>query len=230
MNKQTQKELLDMVRRNYEDIADEYHETRKKHLEPLWHNLIKLAKEVKDKERVLDIGCGNGRLLEAFLGKEIDYLGIDTNEKLLAYAKERYPGRNFLVGDILKLGELIELNFDHVFAMAVFHHLPGKELRIQALRQLKNKIKNNGRIVITVWNLWGQKKFRKIIFKFAILKLMKKNKMGFGDILFPGFNLRSQRYYHAFSQRGLKKIVKKAGLKVDSIYKDKYNYYIIAKK
>ncbi len=230
MNKQTQKELLKMVRRNYEEIADEYHETRKKHLEPLWHNLIKLAKKVKGGEKVLDVGCGNGRLLEAFLGKELDYIGIDTNERLIQHAKSLYPERNFKVGDILKLGELNEFNFDYVFAVAIIHHLPGKELRVQALRQLKNKIKNNGRIVITVWNLWGQKKFRYLILKFFLLKLIKKNKMDLGDILFSGFNVKSQRYYHAFTKRGLKRTAKKAGLKVEKIYRDKYNYYAILTK
>jgi len=230
MNKQTQKKLLEMVRRNYEEIADEYNETRKKQLEPLWHNLIKLAKKVKDGEKVLDVGCGNGRLLEVFLGKEVDYLGIDTNGRLLKHAKDRYPERNFKVGDVLKLGELTELNFDHVFAIAIFHHLPGKELRIQSLRQLKNKIKNNGRVVITVWNLWSQKKFRCLILKFFLLKLIKKNKMDLGDILFPGFNIKSRRYYHAFTKRGLRKIIKKAGLKIEEIHKDKYNYYAILTK
>ena len=58
--------------------------------------------------------------------------------------------------------------------------------------------------------------------------------MGFGDILFDWKNSQgkpiSQRYYHAFTKRQLKKIIKIAGLEIEKIYKDKYNYYVILKK
>ena len=93
---------------------------------------------------------------------------------------------------------------------------------------------DDGKIIIAVWNLWGQKKFKKLVFKFALLKLIKKNKMDIGDILFDWKNSKgeivSRRYYHAFTKRELKKIIKKAGLKIEKIYKDKFNYYAVLKK
>jgi len=130
------------------------------------------------------------------------------------------------------------MNFNYVFSIALFHHLPGNDSRIAALRQLKNKVSENGKIIIVVWNLWSQPKLLKLILKFSLLKLIKKNlpagRMDFGDILFdwknPSGQAQSRRYYHAFTKIGLKKIIKKAGLKIDKIYKDKYNYYAILKK
>ena len=59
MNKKTQKELLDIVKQNYEEIADQFSETRKKHL---WPELIELTKNIKEGSSILDVGCGNGRL------------------------------------------------------------------------------------------------------------------------------------------------------------------------
>ena len=230
MNKQTRDKILEIVKRNYDEIADHYNETRKKHLLPLWKEIFNIASVVKNGQRVLDIGCGNGRLLGAFENKNIKYLGIDNNEKLIEHARKNYPGKNFRVGDILELGKIPEINFDYVFSMAVLHHVPGKKMQIDALKQLRNKIKQDGKIIITVWNLWDQKKFRKQILKYALLKLIKKNKMDFGDILFPGFNAQSYRYYHAFTRGGLKKIARKAGLKVERIFNDKFNYYLILKK
>ena len=234
MDKQTQKELLDIVRRNYDEIAEQYNESRKKHLEPLWNNLIKIAKEVKEGGRVLDVGCGNGRLLQAFLGRKINYLGVDANEKLLSLAKKNYPDYKFVKGDVLNLGEIPEIGFDYIFCVALFHHLPGRETRARALKQIRNKIKNNGKIVITVWNMRGQKKFRKIIRKYFLLKLIKKNKMDFGDILFSWKDNRgdavSQRYYHAFKKQELKRLIRKSGLKIERLYKDKFNYYAVLKK
>jgi len=234
MDKQTQKELLDIVERNYEEIAEQYNETRKKHLQPLWNGLIKIAKEVKEGDSVMDIGCGNGRLLEAFLGRKINYLGIDKNEKLLSLAKKNYPNYEFIIGDILELGKIPVLDFDYVFLVAMFHNLPGKNLRLQALKQIRNKIKNDGQAVIIAWNMWSQKKFRKVIWKYFLLKLIKKNKMDFGDILFNWKNSQgeavSQRYYHAFRKREFKKLVRRSGLKIKKLYKDKFNYYLVLKK
>ncbi len=238
MDKQTQKKLLDTVKRNYDEIAEEFSETRNK---PLWPELIKLAEVIKDGDRILDVGCGNGRLLGAFKGKNISYVGVDNSEKLIKLAKcqsskFQIPNSKFQIFDILELSKLPQINFNYVFCVAMLQHIPGKDLQIAALKQLKNKISGDpsansgrgGKIIITVWNLWEQKKLRKLIFKFLMLKLIGKNKMNFGDILFTGFNQKSQRYYHAFRKRELKKIIKKAGLRIDKIYKDKYNYYVIA--
>ena len=234
MDKKTQKEILEIVKCNYEEIAEHYSETRKKHLSSLWDELKKICGNVEDWHSVLDVGCGNGRLLEILKDKKIHYLGVDNIYKLIDLAKKRFPVNKFIFGDILDLGVIKELNFNYVFCVAVLNHLPGKELQIKALKQLKNKTKDDGRIIITVWAMWGQKKFRKIIYKFILLKLLRKNKMDIGDILFDWKNSKgevvSKRYYHAFYKWELKKIAKKSGLKVEKIIKDKFNYYLILKK
>ena len=85
MDKQTQKNLLALVKSNYEEIADQFNQTRKKYL---WPELIELTKEIKTGDKILDVGCGNGRLLEAFRDKPVSYLGIDNNEKLINLARE----------------------------------------------------------------------------------------------------------------------------------------------
>ena len=99
---------------------------------------------------------------------------------------------------------------------------------------MKNKLNPNGKIIITVWNLWPQAKFRRLIFKCALLKFLGKNKFDFGDILFDWKNNRgeqiSRRYYHAFTLNELKKLASRAGLKIEKLYKDKYNYYFVLKK
>lgn len=234
MEKQTQKELLKLVENNYDDIADHYNETRKKNLFPLWNELIKITKQIGDNDRVLDVGCGNGRLLEAFIGRPIKYLGIDNCDKLLAHAIENYPDNHFVKADILDLGTVSEYDFDYVFSVAVLHHLPGKDLRLKALRQLFNKTKKGGQAILTVWNLWNHEKYGALIWRFWFLKLLKKNKMDFGDILWDwknsGGDSLSQRYYHAFSKFELRSLCRQAGFKIKRIYTDKFNYYIILKK
>ncbi|MDO8592654.1 MAG: class I SAM-dependent methyltransferase [bacterium] len=242
MDQKTKKKLLELVKRNYEEIAADFDASRKKEL---WPELLKLAGMVKDGDRVLDAGCGNGRLAGALADKKINYLGVDSSQKLIKFARENYVreiasspitaprnDKRFLVADILKLNKLPEKDFDYIFCAAVLHHLPGEDLRLKALEQMKNKLKPDGKIIITVWNLWSQRKFRKLIFKYGFLKLVGKNKMDFGDILFDWKNSNggqaSRRYYHAFANGELKKLAAQAGLKINKLYKDEYNYYVIA--
>ncbi|MBU2081533.1 MAG: class I SAM-dependent methyltransferase [Patescibacteria group bacterium] len=235
MNKQTQQNILELVHNNYKEIASDFNQTRKKFL---WPELIKLTNSVKNNDKILDVGCGNGKLLEAFKNKKINYIGIDSCKELIELAKQNQElgirNQKFLVGDILELDKLQKKDFDYVFCLAVLPHLPGNDLRLIALEQLKNKISQNGKIIITVWNMWSQKKFRKLLWKFVLLKLINKNKLDFGDILFDWKNSAgqaiSQRYYHAFTKQELKRLFKKAGLKTEKFYKDKYNYYVILKK
>ena len=247
MDKQAQKSLLELVKRNYEEIAVDFDTARKKYL---WPELIKLTDVVKDGDRVLDAGCGNGRLAEAFFGKNIEYLGVDNSEKLIELAKKNYireiasspstAPRNdkWAIADTLELDKLPERDFDFIFCIAVLHHLPGSGLRLKALEQMKNKAKPGGKIILTVWNLWSQQKFRKLIFKYSLLKLIGKSppageagKMDFGDILFDWKNNKgeriSRRYYHAFVKNELKNLAIRAGLKIEKLYKDEYNYYLI---
>jgi ubiquinone/menaquinone biosynthesis C-methylase UbiE len=228
MDKKTQQQLLKLVKKNYQEIAAEYDRTRRKTTTPLWQKMDEYARKVSSGNRILDVGCGNGKLLE-FLPANIDYLGIDSSKKMIEISASRFPGKKFKTADILELQKLNETDFDEIFCIAVIHHLPGQDLRIRALQNMAEKLNPGGKIIITAWNLWSQKKFRKLLFKNLALKLLGGNKMEIGDIVFDwkGSNKQtaSKRYYHAFTKKEFKKIIKKAGLTPKSIYKDKYNYF-----
>ncbi len=235
MKKETEKNLLKIVKENYEKIARQFSETRKKEI---WPELKKLCKDIPENSAILDLGCGNGRLIEAF-EKKINYLGIDQSESLVNLAKERYPNHSFIVGDALNLNQInfkenySANKFDYIFSIAVLQHIPSEKRRIELAKSLKNFLQPQGKIIISVWNMWETKKFRKIIFKTFILKLLRKNELDFGDVIFDwkdssGLGV-SKRYYHAFTKRELKAIFSKSGYNIESIYKDKFNYYLICK-
>lgn len=233
MNEQTTKNLLKLVKQNYQAIACHFDQTRRKRNWPELERIVASIKFDNGPLKILDVGCGNGRLLELFTGKDIDYLGVDNCDELIKIASEQYAENErvrFVSRDVTKLNELPDINFDYVFSIAMIHHLPGYRLRLDALKQLRNKIKDGGIIQISSWNLWQQKKYRKLILKYSILKILGKHQMDLGDIIFDWHDaqgqITSQRYYHAVTKKELKKLAQDANLKIIELYKDKYNYYI----
>ena len=227
MKKDVQIKLLKIVHDNYRDIAAQFDVTRKKYI---WPELAKVLSGLKDGDSLLDVGCGNGRLIENLGNNNISYLGVDNSEELIKLAKINYPEQNFKVLDILKL-ETLTQKFDLVISVAVLHHLPSQELRFEALKNLKSVTTPGGQIIFSVWKLWSNKKYQKYLWQNIWQKLTFKSNLDFGDLLFPWKNNRgeavSERYYHAFTKKGLKKLLNLAGLKNCKLYSDQHNYWVV---
>lgn len=81
-------------------------------------------------ERVLDVGCGTGRLAEHIadvVGPGGSVLGIDPLPERIAIARERARANlAFAIGDARDLVGLGDARFDVVVLNAVFHWLPEK--------------------------------------------------------------------------------------------------------
>lgn len=226
----TRDKLLNLVKNNYQEIAFDFNATRKKEI---WPEISRFTEIVKTGDRILDAGCGNGRLLEALKDKATNYLGVDSSSELIKLAQTNYPGKKFIVGDILNLDMVAENNFAYVFCLAVWQHIPSRELRLAALKQLAKKISPEGVLIISVWNLWQQPKYRRQLWKNYWLKIFTRRELGFNDLIFPWKNSRgeavSERYYHAFTKKELKKLVRLAGLKTIELKRDRYNYWLVLK-
>lgn len=167
MNQFVQK-LIEKTQENYNILAPHFSYTRSKP----WPELKVLVGKIPSKTKILDIGCGNGRLLELFKDKKIDYLGIDFSHQLICEAKRRYPKASFKVADITQktTWENLKVKFDFIFCIAVLHHLPTQKLRKGVVEQICQALKPDGKTFITVWNLW-QKKYLKHHLSFQSLKL-----------------------------------------------------------
>ncbi len=78
--------------------------------------------ELKPGDRVLDVGCGPAYYFDRL--PEVEYVGFDTSEPYIAYARRRFGGRGDFRCGILAAEQLSELGqFDVVLLFGLLHHL-----------------------------------------------------------------------------------------------------------
>ncbi len=230
MDREYAKYLLKETCQNYNRIA--LHFTRSRGF--VW-DIAGLDEYVVAGERVLDLGCGNGRLYKIFKDKKTDYVGVDNSSELIEIAKENYPHLDFRVADALRL-PFPDNYFDKVYSIRALHCFPSKEFRLQFLAEAKRVLKPGGALVLTVWNVWECQDKQNLLrlARSTFLKIIGASKLDFGDTFVP-WEGEVQRYYHFFTKKELKDLTKKAGFEVDKIWTTgkewKYSdFYIVARK
>jgi len=220
MNKS--EKLLQQVKDGYNQIADHFSKTR---YAP-WSEFELFNEYIKDNQKILDLGCGNGRLFFSVLKDyDVEYYGADNSEKLIEIAKSRNSkfeirnskqsqNPNFQIAEMPEI-PFPDSCFNLVICIAAFHHLPDKALREKTLSEIKRVLKPGGYLLMTNWHLWHQPFWTHFFNNF-----FKKNSIK--DFFLPWKSadgqVQCQRYYHAFTKLELKRLFKKSGLKLEKLY------------
>ncbi|MBD3311306.1 MAG: methyltransferase domain-containing protein [Candidatus Magasanikbacteria bacterium] len=204
--------LIEQNKQVYDIIALPFAQTRKF----IWDDLKSLVKYSKDGYRVLDLGCGSGRLYQLFADLSIDYVGVDQSEKQLENARKKYPSGKFIMAEMRSL-PFEDSEFDVIYCIATFHHLPSRVSRLDALREMKRVLKPGGRIIFTNWNLFSKSA------KKTIEKGKWKIKEGTeADFFVPWMNseggILGERYYYGFMPEELKELFEAAGFVLEEQY------------
>jgi SAM-dependent methyltransferase len=101
--------------------------------------------------RVLDFGCGFGRLLRFFM-KDIapgNLIGTDVDASFIAVCKELFRGGDFDVNAPYPPLHYPDASFDVIYAYSVFSHLSEKAHKLW-LKEIRRLIKPNGLIFLTL--------------------------------------------------------------------------------
>ena len=232
MKQSIAEKILEENKKVYDFLAKNFSETRNRN----WPEIEKLTSYTREGDKILDLGCGNGRLYKILKNKEIEYTGVDISKKLIEIAKKELSDQEstqpkFFVGDALNL-LLKNHEFDIIFAIAFLHHIPSKTLQLRVLKNCFKVLKENGLIILSVWNLLQPH----LLLKYKILPFSK-------DVYIPWkskTNKILKRYYHVFTKGELQRLVKKAGFKIIECYFSRkgkitnrlngFNLILIAKK
>ncbi len=206
--------------KDYDTISTQFSQTRKF----LWPEFAFFEKYLKPNQKILDLGCGNGRLSSLILKKNCEYVGIDNSKGQINEAKKLFPELEFKTGDLMKI-PLPDENVDQIWTIASFHHLADKKSRERSLEEMKRVLKKDGIIIMTNWNLF-QGKYKKYVHK-AIIDFIKNfgRKNNWNDTFIPwksGEKEITKRYYHAFTPWELNKLFKQNNLRmIESFFSKK---------
>jgi SAM-dependent methyltransferase len=178
------------VNASYSQLASEFDQTR----QAPWPEFDHFLAYTKKGGTVLDLGCGTGRLYDFLKPKKLNYLGIDHNSHLLDLARKNFPEARFRLDDMMDL-KLEEGAFDNIFCVAAFHHVPTKKMRKKVIADLRLILREDGVLILTVWNLFQLRYTR------AFIKSLFHG--AWNDVFISWGNYPLKRYYHAFLPKEL---------------------------
>jgi len=193
--------MADNLREIYNQIAPSWYNFR--HHTIFRHELETLAAEWQS-GKLLNIGCGHGADFLPFIA-DFELHGIDFSDEMIKLARkyaEKYKfGVNLTVADACAL-PYRDACFDHVIAVATYHHLTDSQ-RLPAFLELKRILVPGGEVFITVWNRW-QPRFWSSRHEIRVPWRTKEKTL--------------YRYYNLFSYRELVNMAKGAGFEVVKVF------------
>jgi len=105
-----------------------------------------LLAHVQAGERVLDVGCGEGRFTAALAGAGASVVGIDVAEEPLRRARARDPELDLRVVDGEGAWDLADACFDVVWAGEVIEHVADTAAWLSEVRRV---LRSGGRLLVS---------------------------------------------------------------------------------
>lgn len=218
MNKQRAEQIVAQTLQQYDRISENFDSTRNTSTD-----FTLLSSYVKPENLVLDVGCGNGRIIDVLRDSGANLICTDGSGELVRIAQERYAADvekgwlGFVHRDAFNL-PFDSHQFDVVFMMAVMHHIPSSELRQHLMREIHGMTKKGGTFVGTTWNL----RSREFAERYKLAEQLAQPRPGYdaGDVEIPwkAYGAEEMRYCHAYTLDELRALFTDTGWRVEKLY------------
>lgn len=104
------------------------------------------ASRLERGDKVLDLGCGNGRALKYFIDMGFQGTGVDISDKMLELARKHVPEGKYCRKDITKV-RFRPGSFDAVISFFALNHLSKRQFR-GVLASCKRFLKRDGLLML----------------------------------------------------------------------------------
>ena len=172
----------------------------------------KLIKEKLDKKigelKVLEIGCGVGRILIPMSEKFQESVGVDISQEMVNIGKQKISDTTnckILLNNGMDLSDLISNYFDFCYSFIVFQHIPEKQI-------VKNYIKEVARVLKPNSFFYFQVRGKHTIdpIKFRLLENIDKKKSSYKENTWLGVQFTSQEIHEIADEFGFE-IIEESG-------------------
>lgn len=135
--------------REYANLASEYDRRWAFYIEATLSETLKRM-DIKPHDRLLDIGCGTGSLLQVISRNypSVKIVGIDLSVEMLKVARNKQIKDSALIAGQAWCLPFRSKSFDRVVSCNVFHYVRKPE---ECLAEISRILKPQGRVVITDW-------------------------------------------------------------------------------
>ena len=104
--------------------------------------------EIAEGQRLLDLGCGCGRVIRRWAHTGARLYGTDYNARLIKWCRGHLPFGTFDTNDLTPPLSYDDDAFDVIYALSVLTHLP-EALQLQWMDELARILKPSGFLIVT---------------------------------------------------------------------------------
>ncbi len=220
MDDQVAERLLALNREFYDTFAEAFRDSRAAS-EPGFERILA---EIEPGDRVLDLGCGQGRLA-SLLPAGCVYTGVDYAGEMVRVAQdlardEASADARFVVADLVSdpWPKEVGSGYDWVVLRAVLHHIPDYSRRLHIVERAAKALTTTGVLAIANWQFVKIPRLMRRVLSWETVDLGDSD-VDAGDYLLDwqrdGYGMR---YVHLVDEGETRRLAQDAGLRVHTLF------------